>query len=80
MSINSIRMTKVTIDEKECTGCGLCYNDECPDVFMEGDDGTSSLQEKFRKGGPALGEIPDNLKDCAVQAADACPVSAIVVN
>jgi len=72
-------MAKVTIDTNECTGCGICYNDECPDVFVEGDGGNSSLQEKFRKGSPYAGEIPDDKKGCAANAADACPVSAIKV-
>ena len=72
-------MAKIKIDENECTSCGLCYNDECPQVFMEGDEGISSLQDKFRKGGPEVGEIPDDLKECAKNAADACPVSAIIV-
>jgi ferredoxin len=67
-------MPKVTIDEKECTGCGLCYNDECPDVFKEGADGISEL-----KNGSHSGDIPDNMKGCAQKAADACPVSAITV-
>jgi len=79
MSVHALRMAKVKVDEKECTGCGICYNDECPDVFKEGDDGTSSLQDQFRKGSPQEGEIPDNLKGCAKNAEGACPVSAIKV-
>jgi ferredoxin len=67
-------MPKVTIDDKECTGCGLCYNDECPDVFKEGADGISEL-----KSGGHSGDIPADKKACAQKAADACPVSAITV-
>jgi ferredoxin len=70
---------KVTVDEKECTGCGLCYEDECPTVFAEGKDGISMLQAKFQKGGSQVGEIPDDQVKCAKQAEDACPVSAIKV-
>jgi ferredoxin len=70
---------KVTVDEKECTGCGLCYEDECPDVFAEGKDGISMVQTKFQKGGTQAGEIPDDKVKCAKQAEDACPVSAIKV-
>ncbi|HSV42205.1 MAG TPA: ferredoxin [Methanomassiliicoccales archaeon] len=73
-------MAKVTIDQNECTGCGLCYNDECPDVFIEGDGGNSNLKKEFQKGKVDEGEIPDSMKDCATKAADACPVSAIVVS
>jgi ferredoxin len=72
-------MVKVTVDENECTGCGLCYNDECPEVFMEGDGGTSNLKPEFQKGGPLDGDIPDAKKGCADKAADACPVSAIKI-
>jgi len=68
---------KVKIDQEACTACGLCYNDECPDVFEEGEDGNSSLKAPFRKGGPADGEIPDDKKACAQSASDSCPVSAI---
>jgi len=69
---------KVTVDKDACTGCGLCYNDECPDVFEEGPDGTSQLKAPFMKGGPHEGEVPDDKKGCVQSAADACPVTAIV--
>ena len=69
----------VSIDQSECTGCGICYNDECPDVFMEGDDGNSNLKPMYQKADKAKGENPDNLKGCAKNAEDACPVSAIKV-
>jgi len=72
-------MPKVKIDNEACTACGLCYNDECPDVFEEGDEGKSSLKAPFRKGSPQEGEIPGEKKACADSAADACPVSAIAV-
>lgn len=70
---------KVEVDEDTCTACGLCYNDECPEVFEEGEDGISSIKEKYRKGDRSKGEVPDEEKACAEQAADACPVSAITV-
>lgn len=78
--MSSILMpVKVTIDQKECTGCGICYNDECPDVFMEGDDGNSNLKPMYQKGDKSVGEVPDNLKGCAQNAEAACPASAIKV-
>jgi ferredoxin len=70
---------KVTIDEDACTACGLCYNDECPEIFEEGSDGNSNLKKEFQKGGIDKGEIPDDKKECAEKAAEACPVTAIVV-
>jgi ferredoxin len=70
---------KVTVDEKECTACGLCYEDECAEVFAEGKDGISMVQPKYQKGGTQVGEIPDEKVKCAKTAEDACPVSAIKV-
>ncbi|MDD1772353.1 MAG: ferredoxin [Methanomassiliicoccales archaeon] len=70
---------KVTIDDKECTGCGICYNDECPDVFMEGDDGNSNIKQMYQKGGKFVGEVPDSLKNCVKNAEGACAASAIKV-
>lgn len=80
ISIDALMSVKVTINHDECTACGLCYNDECPDVFEEGEDGLSLLKAPFRKAGPTVGEIPDDKKGCAEAAADACPVSAIVLS
>jgi len=78
-SIPNLMSPKVDIDREECTGCGLCYNDECPEVFVEGDEGLSDIQEKYRAGEPGQGQIPEELKECANRAADACPVNAIRV-
>jgi len=71
---------KVTIDEKECTGCGICYNDECPDVFMEGDDGNSNIKQMYQKGSKFVGEVPDSLKGCVKNAEGSCAASAIKVD
>jgi ferredoxin len=70
---------KITIDQSECTGCGICYNDECPDVFMEGDYGNSNVKQMYQKGDRSIGEVPDTLKDCVKNAEDSCPASAIKV-
>ena len=42
---------KVTIDRDGCVQCGNCYNDDCPTLFAEGDDGTSEIQSGFREEG-----------------------------
>ncbi|HTY47887.1 MAG TPA: ferredoxin [Methanomassiliicoccales archaeon] len=70
---------KVKIDQDACTACGLCYNDECPDVFEEGAEGKSCVKPAYKKGSECEGEVPDDKKACAAAAADACPVSAITV-
>lgn len=79
-------MPNVTINHATCISCGLCYNDNCPDVFEEGADGSSQLKAAFRKDiGEASvstlhqGEIPSNLLACAQKAEEDCPVSAIAV-
>jgi len=58
---------KVRIDDT-CTACGLCV-DTCPEVFEMGDDMAQVLVD----------EVPDEHKEAVQQAADECPVEAIVV-
>lgn len=77
--ITSLMCPMVDIDREECTGCGLCYNDECPEVFVEGDSGLSNVKDEFKCGEPGQGKIPESLRACAEKAADACPVSAIEI-
>ena len=59
---------KVKVDRDSCTGCELCV-DTCPDVFEMDDD---LAKEKMSK-------VPEDLEDCAKEAADGCPVEAISV-
>lgn len=70
---------KVVIDQEGCTQCGLCYSDECPEVFVEGSDGTSEIASKYQDGSPDKGSVPDDLKECVQKAVDVCPVSAISI-
>lgn len=69
---------KVTINREECICCGVCWG-ECPEVFEENsDDELSCIVEKYRvEGKLGEGEVDDNLKECVVSAADACPVEII---
>lgn len=73
-------MVKVTIDRAGCISCESCWT-LCPDVFKEDPgDGLSSIVEQYRvNNDPAEGEVPDDLVDCAVEAADSCPVTVIFV-
>jgi len=59
---------KVKIDEETCTGCGLCV-DTCPEVFQMGDD----LAEVI------VDDVPSEFEEATQQAADECPVEAIIV-
>ena len=59
-------MSKITIDDSLCTGCGLCAAN-CPDVFEVGDDNIAHV---------ISGECAScDLKELAGQ----CPVDAISV-
>lgn len=71
-------MVIVRVNEEECSGCGICYNDECPEIFAEGDGGICMFLEVFQKGSRYVGEIPSEKKECAKRAAMACPNGAIV--
>ena len=54
--------------EDTCTACGLCV-DTCPDVFEMGPDIAQVLAD----------EVPPEFEDAVQQAADECPVEAIIV-
>lgn len=53
---------------ESCIGCGACTA-VCPEVFDLNDDG---LAENI------IGEVPAELADSAKEAAEACPVAAII--
>ena len=54
--------------EDSCTACGLCV-DTCPDVFTLGDEFAEVIADP----------VPAESEDAAQQAADECPVEAIIV-
>ncbi len=69
---------KVSIDREGCISCGNCEA-VCPEVFklLTETDGKSSIVEKYRKGDLGKGEVGDDLKTCAENARDDCPVQVI---
>ena len=73
-------MTKVIIERDVCIGCGACWG-TCPEVFEQNaDDGLSQIVADLRVDGEiGEGQIEESLEECARQAADSCPVSAITV-
>ncbi len=58
----------VTIEDT-CTACGLCI-DTCPEVFDMGDEMAIVIVD----------EVPEEFEEVAQQAADECPVEAIIVD
>jgi len=58
----------VRIDDT-CTACGLCV-DTCPDVFDMGDEMAIVIVD----------EVPEEFEESVQQAADECPVEAIIVD
>ena len=58
---------KVRIDD-ECTACGLCV-DTCPEVFELGSEKAQVLVD----------DVPPEHEDAVQQAAEECPVEAIIV-
>ena len=58
---------KVRIEDT-CTACGLCV-DTCPEVFEMGPD-IAEVKAKT---------VPPDLEDTVQQAADECPVEAIII-
>jgi len=56
---------KVKVDPEKCTGCGACVS-VCGSVFE-------------MKDGKAVAKEKETEKECAKEAADACPVDAISV-
>jgi len=71
---------KVTVNRDQCIADQVCIA-ICPDVFETNpDDGKCQIVEKFRAEGKLdEGIISEDLKECAEQAAAACPVGIIKI-
>lgn len=59
---------KVKVDADLCTGCELCI-DTCPEIFEMKDDISVVKAE----------DVPADLEDDVKEAAEDCPVEAIIV-
>ena len=59
---------KVSIDADLCTACGLC-TDGVPEVFKMGDDVAEVIGST----------VPADHEDAVKEAAEDCPVEAIIV-
>jgi ferredoxin len=67
----------VKIDRKNCIQSGRCYEENCPEVFKGGADGTSEIVELYRDGSLDRGKVPDEKLECAKRAVGGCPVAVI---
>ncbi|MGE4588362.1 MAG: ferredoxin [Acidaminococcaceae bacterium] len=73
-------MEKVTVERDVCIGCGACWG-TCPEVFEQNkDDGLSQIVTDLQIDGEiGEGRMEETLEECVRQAADGCPVSAIIL-
>jgi len=58
---------KAKVDHEICIGCGVCAG-ICSEVFEIKDDGLAHVVKEL---------IPENLKNCTIEAESNCPVEAI---
>jgi len=56
----------IKVDQNKCVGCGRC-SEICPDTFRLNAEGKSEV-------------LSQGNKNCAMKAADSCPVGAISVD
>ena len=77
--MNTVAKIRVWIDRDQCIADMICVS-LCPDVFeMSEEDGKSQIVAKWRTAPDKVEEgiVPEDLKECVQQAAEACPVSII---
>ena len=61
---------KVRVDQWVCVGCGVCAS-LCPDVFEMNEEGKSRVEVDIIQD--------EELYECVVNAAEACPVGVITI-
>lgn len=69
---------RVTIDQDGCTACGGCEQ-ACSEVFSAPQGEKASIVSTYQKRSPAIGEVPEDMVECARSGAEVCPVSVISV-
>ena len=82
---------RVWIDQDLCTGDGLC-EEICPAIFFghtdglyyvkeaDWEDGTDEKGEPKLQMGHGTAEIPANLLDAVIEAAEECPGECIFID
>ncbi len=74
---------KVWIDQDLCTGDGLC-EEIAPDVFTLLDDGLAYVKQSGKVlsdpgGVEGLADVPGNLEEATIEAAEECPGECIFI-
>ena len=73
---------KVWVDQDVCTGDGLC-EESCPSMFHLRDDvsyvSIPGFQPSFRGGPSDVVEIPAEMLDAVLDAAEDCPGECIFI-
>uniref|UniRef100_A0A7C3SLB9 Ferredoxin n=1 Tax=Thermofilum pendens TaxID=2269 RepID=A0A7C3SLB9_THEPE len=73
---------RVVVDRGKCISCGAAPA-ACPEVFELGsDNGRNRVVEKYSvrtDESVSVGEVPEELYECAKSGAEVCPVGAITV-
>lgn len=70
---------KVIVDRNKCISCGIAPA-VCPEVFiLEGKNRVVDRYSKQTDNSTSIGEVPEELRECVVNAANSCPVNAITV-
>lgn len=78
---------KVWIDQDLCTGDGLCV-EICPDLFFMCNDGLAYVKDRGEianesdprlKMASGLADVPDELLDATIDAAEECPGECIFI-
>ena len=73
---------RITVDREICISCGVAPS-ICSQVFLLGEDnGKNRISETYSENTSdtkSVGIVTNELYDCVKQAADACPVQAIII-
>ncbi|MFH1611744.1 MAG: ferredoxin [bacterium] len=69
---------KITLDLEKCIGCGSCST-ACPNAFKMGEDLKVHIVDADNEESIIEKKTIDEAPDCIQEAADICPVQAIVI-
>lgn len=69
---------KVKVNKETCISAGVCWG-ACGEVFEQGPENKSNITEPYRGANRFVGEVPEDLLECAKKGENGCPVGAITV-